>query len=64
MVVIGDMGGGLKTGRYVDYPGYGRKGHRTTANLYLTLLHFAREAKRDIFGMPDPNLKDLDQTAE
>jgi hypothetical protein len=61
MVVIGDMGGKLKTGRYVDYPGYGRKGHRTTANLYLTLLHLAG-AKRDTFGTPDPNLKDLDQT--
>jgi hypothetical protein len=61
MVVIGDLGGKLKTGRYVDYPGYGRKGHRTTANLYLTLLHLAG-AKRDTFGMPDPALKDLDQT--
>lgn len=61
MVVIGDMGGALKTGRYVDYPGYGRKGHRTTANMYLTLLHLAG-AKRDTFGTADPNLKDLDQT--
>jgi hypothetical protein len=61
MVVIGDMGGKLKTGRYVDYPGYGRKGHRTTANMYLTLLHLAG-ASRDTFGIPDPNLKDLDQT--
>lgn len=61
MVVIGDMGGKLKTGRYVDYPGYGHKGHRTTANMYLTLLHLAG-AKRDTFGMPDPNLKDIDQT--
>jgi hypothetical protein len=61
MVVIGDMGGKLKTGRYVDYPGYGHKGHRTTANMYLTLLHLAG-AKRDTFGTPDPNLKDIDQT--
>jgi hypothetical protein len=61
MVVIGNMGGKLKTGRYVDYPGYGQKSHRTTANMYLTLLHLAG-AKRDTFGMPDPNLKDLDQT--
>lgn len=60
-VVIGNMGGALKTGRYVDYPGYARKGHRTTANLYLTLLHLAG-AKRDQFGVADPNLKDLDQT--
>lgn len=61
MVVIGDMGGRLRAGRYLDYPGYGRKGHRTTANLYLTLLHLAG-AGRDAFGRPDPNLKDLDQT--
>ncbi len=61
MVVIGDMGGKLKTGRYVDYPGYGRKNHRTTANMYLTLLHLAG-ATRDTFGVADPNLKDIDQT--
>ena len=61
MVVIGNIGGKLKTGRYVDYPGYGCSGHRTTANLYLTLLHLAG-ASRDTFGQADPNLKDLDQT--
>ncbi|MFN4260263.1 MAG: DUF1552 domain-containing protein [Gemmataceae bacterium] len=60
MVVIGDLGGKLKTGRYIDYPGYGHKGHRTTANLYVTLLQIAG-AQRDSFGMQDPNLKDLDQ---
>lgn len=60
MVVIGDMGKKLKTGRYVDYPGYGSKGHRTTANLYVTLLQLAG-SKRESFGMADPTLKDLDQ---
>jgi hypothetical protein len=60
MVLIGNLGGKLKTGRYVDYPGYGQKGHRTTANLYVTLLQLAG-AKRESFGLPDPNLKDLDQ---
>lgn len=61
MVVIGDMGKKLRTGRYLDYPGYGQKKHRTTANLYVTLLHLAG-ARRDSFGVPDPSLKDLDQT--
>lgn len=61
MVVIGDMGKKLKAGRYLDYPGYGQKKHRTTANLYVTLLQLAG-AKRDSFGVADPNLKDLDQT--
>jgi hypothetical protein len=60
MVVIGDLGGKLKTGRYVDYPGYGQKGHRTTANLYVTLLQLAG-SKRESFGMADPGLKDFDQ---
>ena len=60
MVVIGDMGGRLKAGRYVDYPGYGNPGHRTTANMYVTLLQLAG-SQRTSFGMPDPNLKDLDQ---
>lgn len=60
MVVLGDLGGKLKTGRYVDYPGYGQPGHRTTANMYVTLLHLAG-APRDSFGIADPGLKDLDQ---
>lgn len=60
MVMIGDMGGRLKTGRYIDYPGYGHKGHRTTANMFVTLLQLAG-SQRTSFGMPDPNLKDLDQ---
>lgn len=59
VVVIGNLGGKLRSNRYIDYPGYGRKGHRTTANLYLTLLHLAG-ATRDTFGTSDPNLKDLD----
>jgi hypothetical protein len=33
---------------------------RTTANMYLTLLHLAG-ASRDTFGQADPGLKDLDQ---
>ena len=61
MVVISNMGKKLKTGRYLDYPGYGQKGHRTTANLFVTLLQLAG-SKRDRFGVADPNLKDLDQS--
>lgn len=60
MVVLGNMQGKLKVGRYVDYPGYGQKGHRTTANLFVTLLQLAG-SQRTSFGMADPNLKDLDQ---
>jgi hypothetical protein len=61
IVVLGNAGGKLKSGRYVDYPGYGQLGHRTTGNFYTTLLNLAgNSAER--FGMADPNLKDLDQT--
>lgn len=60
MVMIGNLGGKLKTGRFVDYPGYGNKGHRTIANMYVTLLQLAG-SQRTSFGMQDPNLKDLDQ---
>ena len=61
MVVIGNIGGKLKTGRYLDFPGYGQKGHRTTAAMYTTLLQLAG-SKRESFGTTDPVLKDLDQT--
>ena len=60
MVVIGDMGGKLRSGRYIDYPGYGQPKHRTIANMYVTLLELAG-APRDNFGMSDPGLKDFDQ---
>jgi hypothetical protein len=54
------MGGRLKAGRYLDYPSYGQKNHRTTANMYVTLLQLAGSS-RETFGMADPNLKDIDQ---
>lgn len=60
-VMIGDAGGKLKAGRYIDYPGYGQLGHRTTANFYTTLLNLAG-SRAERFGIADPNLKDLDQT--
>ena len=62
MVVLGDVGGRLKTrGRFLNYPKYGTAGHRTTAAFYTTLLH-AAGAPRKTFGLADPSLKDLDQT--
>ena len=60
-VLIGDLGGRLKLGnRYLRYPWYGEKGHRTIANLYLSLLHAVGE-KRKNFGVADFGLGDLDQ---
>jgi hypothetical protein len=52
----------LKTnGRYLQFPRYGAKDHRTLANLYCTLLHAAGKP-RDQFGVADPGLRDIDQT--
>jgi hypothetical protein len=62
VVLIGNLGGKLKTeGRYLQFPSYGSKAHRTTANLFCTLLHAAGKP-RDKFGVADPGLKDVDQT--
>jgi hypothetical protein len=61
MVLIGNLGGRLRTsGRYLQFPRYGAAGHRTTANLYATLLHAAGRPT-DRFGVADPGLRDLDQ---
>ena len=58
-VVLGDLGGKLKTGgRYLSFPDYGRPGHRTFNCLYSTFLH-AAGMPRDSFGMADPMLRDL-----
>ena len=62
LLLIGDLGGRLKAGgRFLGYPAYGREGHRTMANLYLTMLE-AAGAPQKTFGMPDPNLAHLDQS--
>lgn len=62
MVVLGNIGGRLRTGRYLDYPGYGQRNHRTTANFFLTLLHLAGQSSRETFGVSDGGLRDLDQS--
>jgi len=52
-LILGDLGGRLKTrGRYLEYPRYGRGGHRTMGCLYTTLLH-AIGSPRDSFGQAD-----------
>jgi len=60
-ILIGDLGGRLKLGdRYLRYPWYGKAGHRTIANLYLSLLHAVGE-RRNPFGIHDVHLRDLNQ---
>ncbi len=49
-VLIGKLGGKLRTGRFVELPGYGKVGSRTINALYCTLLH-AADAPRDHFNL-------------
>lgn len=61
MVLLGNLGGKLKSGRYLELPGHGGKNHKHIGNLYCTLFHAAGHA-RDTFGQIDPILgKDVDQ---
>ena len=55
IVAIGNIGNRLRTGRYLQYPGYGNAGHRTISNLYLSLLHAAGHPQ-DRFGDRDMQL--------
>ena len=59
-VLLGGMGKKLKTGRYVEYPKYGDKGHRTVGNFYLSMLQTAGMETSETFGQLDSNLKGLD----
>ncbi|MBH58158.1 MAG: hypothetical protein CMJ82_13355 [Planctomycetaceae bacterium] len=58
-ILLGDLGGKLRSGRYLEFPKYGDKGHRTTGNLYLSLMEAAGMKTPETFGQPDSNLKDL-----
>lgn len=62
MVVLGNLGGQLKTnGRYLAYPRYGRNNHRTIGNWLTTLCH-AAGIPQDHFGQADLALaKEVDQ---
>lgn len=62
MVMIGSPGGRKipKGGRFMQFPWHGNKGHRTTSNLYTSLLHSVGD-HRSRFGMQDLSLKDIPQ---
>ncbi|HYG74466.1 MAG TPA: DUF1552 domain-containing protein [Planctomycetota bacterium] len=61
MVLIGDLGGKLKTGgRYMEFPGYGQSKHATIGSLYNTLLT-AVGKPRERFGQDDIGLRDIKQ---
>jgi hypothetical protein len=58
LVMIGNAGGKIRAGRYVEYPYWGNKGHRELGNFYTTLLHTAGE-ERPYVGMHEPALKGI-----
>ncbi|HIK94960.1 MAG TPA: hypothetical protein EYG03_23695 [Planctomycetes bacterium] len=51
-ILLGGMAGKLKMGRYMEYPKYQEKGHRTIANLYPSLMHAAGMEAAESFGLP------------
>ena len=60
LLLVGNPGGRLKTGgKYINYPGYGKPGHRTIGSFYTTLLQVAGSQQKT-FGRLDP---DLDEAA-
>lgn len=60
MVLVGNLGGRLKTaGRFLQFPGYNKAGHRTMSNFFLSLLHAVGD-RREKFGEPDRELRDID----
>ncbi len=59
-VLLGGLGNKLNMGRYIQYPKYGDNGHRTTGNLYLSLLQAVGLKTAATFGQLDSNLTHLD----
>jgi hypothetical protein len=51
-MVLGNMNGAFKTGRYLHYPNYNQSGHRVLANFLMSLQHAA--------GMPVEEYGDKD----
>ncbi len=61
IVTVGGLGGTLETGRYVQYPSHGERGHHTLGNFYTTILH-AAGMPQDGFGHKDLQLgPEIDQ---
>ena len=40
-VLVGNLGGRIKSGRFIEYPAFGDRGNRSTNALYCSLLHAA-----------------------
>ncbi|MGF1578422.1 MAG: DUF1552 domain-containing protein [Gemmataceae bacterium] len=59
-ILVGGLGGRLRMGQYVQYPTYQQQGHKTIANLYLSILDAVGLRQGNSFGQVDPMLRDLD----
>lgn len=57
-VLIGDLGGKLRTGRFIEYPAFGDQGNRSINALYCSLLHAAGRP-REHFNLEGPT-KEVD----
>ncbi|SVB08818.1 uncharacterized protein METZ01_LOCUS161672, partial [marine metagenome] len=56
LVIVGNLKGKMKLGgNYINYPGYGKPGHRTVGSLYTTFLNSVGQ-NRQTFGRIDPDL--------
>ena len=61
-LVLGNLNGALRTGRYLHYPAYNQAGHRVLANLLTSILHAAGHPT-DTYGDRDLGLSEsIDQT--
>lgn len=59
-ITIGGVSGKLKTGRYIQYPSYAQKGHKSIANFYMSIMTAADTRYGKHFGQVDPGLRDID----
>ena len=56
LVIVGNLKGKMKLGgKYVNYPGYGKAGHRTVGSLYTSFLNSVGQ-NQQTFGRIDPDL--------
>jgi hypothetical protein len=56
LVIVGNLKGKMKLGgQYVNYPGYGKPGHRTVSCLYTSFLNSVGQ-NQQTFGFTDPDL--------
>lgn len=60
VMLLGGVGDKLRTGSHLQYPAYKQDGHKTLANLYMSLMLAGGLEVGDTFGQQDPVLRDLD----